>query len=124
MKTEKSCYSAAELQVFDTLLIKKLEAARKELNFIQDSLARRAESDESNLPANLHAVEDGMEREKLSQLAARQKRFITQLEGARMRIKSGTYGICVETGAVIDKERLFAVPHTTHSIEAKIERDK
>ena len=61
-----------------------------------------------------------MERESLNQLAARQQKFVINLENALIRIKNGTYGVCVDTGKLISKERLKAVPHTMHSIEAKL----
>jgi len=70
-------------------------------------------------------LEDGAdtaEKENLSQLAARQQKFMTQLENALVRIKNGTYGICVDTGKLIRKARLKSVPHTMHSIEAKLNR--
>ena len=65
---------------------------------------------------------DTAEKENLSQLAARQQKFINNLENALIRIKNGTYGICVDTGKLIPKERLRAVPHTMHCIEAKLNR--
>ncbi len=65
---------------------------------------------------------DTAEKENFTQLAARQQKFIQQLDAAMARIKNGTYGICVETGKLIQKERLIAVPHTQHSIEAKLNR--
>jgi RNA polymerase-binding transcription factor DksA len=61
-----------------------------------------------------------LERESLNQLAARQQKFVINLENALIRIKNGTYGVCVDTGKLISKERLKAVPHTMHSIEAKL----
>ena len=36
-----------------------------------------------------------------------------------MRIENKTYGVCRETGKLIQKERLLLVPHATLSIEAK-----
>ena len=60
-----------------------------------------------------------MEKEQINQLAARQKKFIEQLEAALVRIENKTYGICRVTGKLIDKARLRAVPHATLSIEAK-----
>ena len=120
---QKSRYTPDELKEFDKLLVQKLEVARKEFSFIQDSLTGRAEN-KAQLPSpKINPIEDGMElveREKLLQLASRQRRFIKQLEDARVRIKNGTYGICVATGKLIDKDRLYSVPHTTHSIEAKL----
>ncbi|MCY1562600.1 RNA polymerase-binding transcription factor DksA [compost metagenome] len=67
-------------------------------------------------------MEDGsgaMEKEQLSLMAARQIQFINNLEKALVRIENKTYGICRETGKLIDKARLRAVPHATLSIEAK-----
>jgi DnaK suppressor protein len=46
-------------------------------------------------------------------------KFIQGLQAALVRIENKTYGICRETGKLIPKERLRAVPHATLSIEAK-----
>ena len=59
-------------------------------------------------------------KEEAAQLAARQRKFIEQLESALVRIENKSYGICRVTGKLIPKERLKAVPHTTQSIEAKL----
>ena len=48
-----------------------------------------------------------------------QMKFIQNLQAALIRIENKTYGICRETGKLIPKERLRAVPHATLSIEAK-----
>ena len=60
-----------------------------------------------------------MSREKLSELAHRQIKFINNLKAALVRIENKSYGICKVTGKLIAKERLKIVPHTTLSIEAK-----
>ena len=65
---------------------------------------------------------DASERENLSQLAARLQKYSVQLENALIRIKNGTYGICIDTGKLIPKERLRIVPHTQQTIEAKLKR--
>jgi DnaK suppressor protein len=62
---------------------------------------------------------DSMEREKLSLMIAREKKYKEYLERALDRIADKTYGICKVTGKAIPKERLEAVPHTEISIEAK-----
>ncbi len=56
----------------------------------------------------------------MMQLAQRQAKFIQGLQAAIVRIENKTYGICRETGKLIAKERLMAVPHATLSIEAKM----
>ena len=60
-----------------------------------------------------------MSKEANAQLAARQEKFIRDLRNALVRIENKTYGVCRETGKLIPKERLRAVPHATLSIEAK-----
>ena len=124
---EKTRYSADELQEFEALINEKLEKAHKELDFIKETLTRSNDSGTDNTAGTLKVLEDGAdtaEKENLSQLAARQQKFINNLDNALIRIKNGTYGICVSTGKLIPKERLRAVPHTTSSIEAKLNQSK
>ena len=52
-------------------------------------------------------------------LAARQEKFIRDLNNALIRIENKTYGICRESGKLISKQRLVLVPHATLSIESK-----
>jgi len=114
-------YSDSDLKEFRELIMRKLEAAKKELNYLQGLITRKDESGELD-EGRYMTMEDGsvsMEREQLSQMASRQIQFIDHLEKALMRIESKTYGICRVTGKLIDKARLRAVPHATLSIEAK-----
>ena len=114
-------YSDAELQEFREIINKKLDAAKKELAYLQGLITRRDEGGDMD-EARYMTMEDGsvsMEREQLSQMASRQITFIDHLEKATMRIENKTYGVCRVTGKLIDKARLRAVPHATLSIEAK-----
>ncbi len=115
-------YSDAELTEFRELINRKLDAAKKELAYLQGLITRKDEMGGDNDDARYMTMEDGsmsMEREQLSQMASRQITFIDHLEKAIMRIENKTYGICRVTGKLIDKARLRAVPHATLSIEAK-----
>lgn len=123
---EKTKYSEQELKEFEELILTKLENARNELNLLKESLSRNNDEGTENTAGTLKVMEDGadtIEKENLSQLAARQQKFITNLENALVRIKNGTYGICSVTGKLIGKDRLKAVPHTTLSIEAKLQQN-
>jgi RNA polymerase-binding transcription factor DksA len=120
-------YSEEELKEFEELISQKLEQSRKELNYIKQALSKRNDSGTDNTSGTSKLLEDGAdttEKENLSQLAARQQKFTQQLENAMIRIKNGTYGVCVDTGKLIPKERLRAVPHTQHSIEAKLKKTR
>ena len=114
-------YSDNDLNEFREIIQRKLDAAKKELNYLQGLITRKDEGGDMD-EARYMTMEDGsvsMEREQLSQMASRQITFIDHLEKAMMRIENKTYGICRVTGKLIDKARLRAVPHATLSIEAK-----
>jgi len=117
-------YSEDELREFELLIHKKLDKARDEYRILKETLNRNNdEGTDATSGGNTKVLEDGAEtaeKENLSQLAARQQKYIMNLENALVRIKNGTYGICSVTGKLIPKERLIAVPHTTQSIEAKM----
>ncbi|MCU0340415.1 MAG: TraR/DksA C4-type zinc finger protein [Spirosomaceae bacterium] len=124
LQEEKKRYSDEELKEFQEIIQNKLQASRNELAYIKDTLSRKNDSGTDNTGAATKLMEDvdTNEREQMSQTAARLQKFITQLESALIRIKNGTYGICIDTGKLIPKERLRAVPHTQQTIEAKLRR--
>ena len=118
-----SRYSDSELHEFKELILRKMEAAKKELHYLQGLITRKDETGGDESENRYMTMEDGslsMEREQLSQMASRQITFIDHLEKALMRIENKTYGVCRVTGKLIDKARLRAVPHATLSIEAKM----
>ncbi len=126
-KQKKTKYSTKELTEFEVIINDKLSKAHNELNILKNSLSRNNDTGTDATAGTSKVLEDGaetIEKENLSQLAARQQKFITNLENALVRIKNGTYGICIKSGKLISKERLRAVPHTTLSIEAKLEQNK
>ena len=115
-------YSDEELNEFKTLIMERLEVAREELMFLQGQMLGKhpsGEEDSSDLRLSLEDGSGAMDREQLSQLTSRQVMYISNLEKALIRIHNKTYGVCRETGKLIDKARLRAVPHATLSIEAK-----
>lgn len=120
---EKTAYSQEELKEFEDLILAKLASAKEELTSLKESLSKKNDSGTDFTSSTSKSLEDGadtLERESQNQLAARQQKFIISLENALIRIKNGTYGVCVDNGKLISKERLKAVPHTMHSIEAKL----
>jgi RNA polymerase-binding transcription factor DksA len=120
-------YSDSDLLEFKELILKKLEAAKKELVYLQGLITRKDEMGGDDGDGRYMTMEDGsvsMEREQLSQMASRQITYIDHLEKAMMRIENKTYGICRVTGKLIDKARLRAVPHATLSMEAKLGQHK
>jgi len=124
---EKLRYSAEELEEFRQIILEKLEKARADLKLLKEAYTNNSGSDTNDTSPTFKVLEEGQQvlsKEENSRLAARQERFINNLEAALVRIENGTYGICRETGKLISKERLRAVPHATLSIEAKTRQRK
>jgi RNA polymerase-binding transcription factor DksA len=122
---EKQRYSAEELKEFEQIILEKLEDSRSELTYLRETLSKKNDSGTDKTSGNSKVMEDGAEtaeKENMNQLAVRLQKFVGSLEKALMRIKNGTYGVCVESGKLISKERLRLVPHTQHSIEAKLKQ--
>ncbi|MCH1576196.1 MAG: TraR/DksA C4-type zinc finger protein [Flavobacteriales bacterium] len=120
-------FSDADLQEFADLINEKLEQARSDYDQLQRSLSYEDDNRTEDTAPTFKMMEDGsetMSREETAQLAARQQKFIMNLENALLRIKNKTYGVCRVTGKLIAKERLRLVPHATMSIEAKNQQDK
>lgn len=118
MPKKKTRYTDKELKQFDKLLDEKLDQAQRQLKFYLQQIAEIAENPDSKLKG----LDDGtstVETERLYTMAARQRKHLQHLENAKLRIKNKAFGICRDTGNLISKERLKAVPHATLSIEAK-----
>lgn len=118
----KTRYSDNELKEFKELIIKKLAEAQEDLDLLKGSLSHNDDHGTNDTGRTFNMMEDGsdtLSREEVAQLAARQEKFIANLQNALIRIENKTYGICRSTGKLIQKERLKLVPHATLSIEAK-----
>ena len=121
--TEKKNYSEKELAEFRSLIVGKLEQARKDYDLLKNTLCHTDDHGTDDTSPTFKALEDGSDvltREETAQLALRQEKFIQNLQNALVRIQNKTYGICRVTGKLIPKERLLRVPHATLSIDAKM----
>ena len=120
--SEKTKYSAEELEEFRTIINEKLAAAKQEYDNYRAVLTNADGNDTVDTSPTYKVLEEGastLSKEEAGRLAQRQMKFIQGLQSALIRIENGTYGVCRETGKLIPKERLRAVPHATLSIEAK-----
>ena len=123
---ERVRYSDEELAEFKELILEKLARARKDLEMLNENVAG-GDNAASDTAPTFKILEEGsnvLSKEENSQLAARQYKYIQNLENALRRIENKTYGICRVTGKLIPKERLRAVPHATLSVEAKMGQKK
>lgn len=127
LDTQKTRYSDEELQEFRQIILDKLGKAKEDLELLTEAYSNNSEHDTNDTSPTFKVLEEGQQvlsKEENSRLAARQQRFITNLQNALVRIENKSYGICRETGRLISKERLRAVPHATLSIDAKLKQAK
>jgi len=119
---EKTRYSDQELEEFRTIILEKLQKAKEEYDMLKATIMNSDGNDVTDTSPTFKVLEEGastLSKEEAGRLAQRQMKFIQNLQSALIRIENKTYGICRETGKLIPKERLRAVPHATLSIEAK-----
>jgi len=119
---EKTRYTDEELEEFKALIEAKLEKAREDYKLLKATITNSDGNGTDDTSPTFKVLEEGasvLSKEEAGRLAQRQQKFIGHLEAALMRIGNKTYGICRETGVLISKERLRAVPHATLSIDAK-----
>jgi len=119
---DKNRYTDAELVEFKELIQQKLDKAREDYEILKSAITQSESNDTQDTSPTFKVLEEGaatLSKEEAGRLATRQAKFIQHLQGALIRIENKTYGICRETGKLISKERLRAVPHATLCIEAK-----
>ena len=119
---EKTRYSDAELEEFRTIIMEKLDKAKRDYDLLREGISNSEGNDVSDTSPTFKVMEEGastLSKEEVGRLAQRQMKFIQNLQAALIRIENKTYGVCRETGKLISKERLRAVPLATLSIEAK-----
>ena len=61
-----------------------------------------------------------VERERDIALSNQARAAVEQIDAALVRIKAGTYGICVVSGLAIPQERLRAIPWAAERVEYKV----
>lgn len=120
--SEKTKYSDEELEEFRAIINEKLIVAKRDYDSLRAGLTNSDGNDVSDTSPTFKVLEEGaatLSKEEAGRLAQRQMKFIQSLQAALIRIENNTYGICRDTGKLISKERLRAVPHATLSIESK-----
>ena len=120
--SEKTRYSDEELEEFKQIILDKLDQAKRDFDLLKSAITQSESNDTQDTSPTFKVLEEGaatLSKEEAGRLAQRQQKFIQHLQAALVRIENKTYGICRETGKLISKERLRAVPHATLSIDAK-----
>lgn len=118
----KTKYTKDEMQEFKVIILAKLDKAKVDYDLLKSTIANTDGNDIQDTSPTFKVLEEGatvLSKEEAGKLAQRQQKFIQHLQAALIRIENGSYGVCRETGNLISKDRLRAVPHATLSIDAK-----
>lgn len=121
----KTKFTKKELEHFKQLLLSLKE------NLIHD-IRNMAASDEESRDVSGHVqhiadvATDMYEKEFNMGLASKDRELLVLIEAALKRIEDGTYGICLGSGEMINKERLEAIPYAEYSrdYQEKLESKK
>ena len=119
---QKTRYNDLELQKFRELIEEKIQKAQSDFELLKSSYMNNGNNGTEDTAPTFKAFEEGsetMSKEANTLLAIRQEKFIRDLKNALIRIENKTFGVCRVTGKLINKKRLYLVPHATLSIEAK-----
>ena len=122
MSDVKLKYSQEDLEEFKVIIQKKIARSQEDLALLKAAYKNDADNGTDDTSPSFKSFDEGsdvMNKEANVQLAIRQEKFIRDLKNALIRIENKTYGICRVTAKLINKKRLFLVPHATLSIEAK-----
>jgi DnaK suppressor protein len=125
MEKEKTRYNESELAEFKEIILAKLDKAKTDYEILKSSINNSDGNDTQDTSPTFKVLEEGaavLSKEEAGRLAQRQLKFIQHLQAALVRIENKTYGVCRETGKLISKERLRAVPHATLSMDAKLKQ--
>jgi len=124
-ETEKKQWTQEDLDCFKQNILKKREEAIREIKRLESITIQDENRQDSMTLDSAYAYHmadvgtDSQEREKAFLWLSRENKYLSHLNAALDRIKSGEYGICIECGCLIPKERLEEVPHTQHCVKCK-----
>ncbi len=114
-------FSKQDLELFKEKLLKIKSKESTQLDEIVSQLEQLSENGQDEKGQNTTSY--SVQVENLLNAKSRLLKHLNQVNNALLRIENNHYGFCVQTGVLIDKNRLLAVPTTTLSIEGKKMRE-
>lgn len=105
-----------KLMEMKTELIRNLILESEEVKELQNS--------HKNPKDTVEQATDDLDMEILERLGNHDKKKLELIDSALSRIKNGKYGRCLNSGKLIAKERLEAIPYALYCIEVQEKMDK
>ena len=121
-ETKKKKWTKKELNKFKTLILEKRNTVEKELESSREKADEVLKNNSVNAIYSSHMADAGTDQQEMEKnyyMMDRENKFLQYLNRALEMIQDGTFGICVNCGQLINKERLLEVPHTTSCFECK-----
>ena len=121
-ETKKKKWTKKELENFNTLILKKRNTVEKEFETSREKADEVLKNNSVNAIYSSHMADAGTDQQEMEKnyyMMDRENTFLQYLDRALEMIQDGTFGICVNCGQLISKERLLEVPHTTSCFECK-----
>ena len=121
-ETKKKKWNKKELANFKTIILVKRNTVEKELESSREKADEVLKNNSVNAIYSSHMADAGTDQQEMEKnyyMMDRENKFLQYLNRALEMIQDGTFGICVNCGQLIKKERLLEVPHTTSCFECK-----
>ena len=121
-ETKNKKWNKKELAKFKAIILVKRNTVEKELESSREKADEVLKNNSVNAIYSSHMADAGTDQQEMEKnyyMMDRENKFLQYLNRALEMIKDGTFGICVNCGQLIKKERLLEVPHTTSCFECK-----
>lgn len=114
-----------DLKKFEKLLMKELETLDEGIRTIErDSLGETIRDSSGDLSGYAEAGTDEFERETALSIATRESNWLSDVNEALKRIKSGQYGTCEGCEEEIPKKRLEVFPSARYCVKCQSKLEK
>ena len=109
--------NASRLEHFKQLLLSDLQLHARH---VDEEQARALEIDNDDAKSSDQAIRDVIQELALK-LGDRESTAVAEIDQALMRMKEGSYGLCVRCGKAIEERRLEAVPTARYDAACQTE---
>jgi RNA polymerase-binding protein DksA len=118
LKKVKSGLTKRDLEHYRGLLMQKRAEILGDVASLETDARNNSGGNLSNMPLHMADIgTDNYEKEFTLGLVESDRKLLLELNEALMRIRNGTFGVCVATGKPIGKPRLDARPWARYCIE-------
>ncbi len=121
---DEQAFSPAEIESAKKTLVKMKKDIFKEI----DAGIKEGSSKDSTeyRGDNYDIASSERDRELMYMLGDRERKKVREIDGALLKIKEGTYGVCDECGEPISKKRLKIIPYSNLCIncQSRVEEEE